>query len=271
MRSGPAVWSVLLAVCLSGACQAAAETNTEPPPSPAAEPAFPVVTAATGSDHDMPLRHAVAAIVPRDYAVRSESIMRLYPSPVSWRGGSDWTEVLRQALSPYPQVLVFIDKQSKTVTLRLRGERMVAAAAPRIDAPLPNPKAVVVARPAVNRDTVRAETLPARPSESPVATSAVAAVAVTAPVPAPPLPTWQIRIEDRSLRSLFARWSQAAGWQLSWEVPVDYSIEASATLSGSLESAVETVVKSLFNVDVPMRVVFYKGNKVLRVVAKGAE
>ncbi len=263
----------------SGACRAEAIAPASLPA--AGSSAYPVVNAFTGSDREMPLRYAVAAIVPRDYTVRSESIIRLYPSPVSWRGGSDWTEVLKTALSPYPQVLIFINKQDKTVTLRLRGDMgtrdavdMAAAPARTVPAPVQatataaaSPAPTPAAAPAQTRTGVSAPTPTASPA-SPGGAPAPVATALTQP---PAEPVWLIRIEDRSLRAVFARWTESAGWQLSWEAPVDYAIDARATLTGSLESAVEAVVKSLFKVDVPVKAIFYRGNKVLRVVAKGAE
>ena len=76
---------------------------------------------------------------------------------------------------------------------------------------------------------------------------------------------------DGSLRTVMQRWSQAAGWQLVWELPVDFAIEARADVSGDFEDAVAKVVKSMENSDMPMKAVFYRGNKVLRVIAKGAQ
>jgi hypothetical protein len=82
---------------------------------------------------------------------------------------------------------------------------------------------------------------------------------------------WTINVGDRSLKNVFARWAEAAGWQLSWELQVDYTIQTRAALTGRFEDVVEAVVKSMEQSEVPMKAVFYGANKVLRIVAKGAQ
>ena len=90
-----------------------------------------------------------------------------------------------------------------------------------------------------------------------------------APVSSAPL--WEISLADKTLNSALARWTTQAGWQLLWELPVDYSVEANTTLTGSFEQAVEKVAKSMESAEIPMKAIFYKGNKVLRITAKGAQ
>lgn len=82
---------------------------------------------------------------------------------------------------------------------------------------------------------------------------------------------WQLRADDKTLRGVLTRWAKVANWQLSWEMEVDYPISATATLTGSFESALETVVKSMQGAEVPPKVLFYTGNRVVRIVNKGAE
>ncbi|NRF68447.1 TcpQ domain-containing protein [Aquincola sp. S2] len=82
---------------------------------------------------------------------------------------------------------------------------------------------------------------------------------------------WTIATSDATVKSAIARWAKTAGWQLVWELPVDYSIGANATLNGSFEEAVETVVRSMQGAETPMKAVFYRGNNVLRIVAKGMQ
>lgn len=94
----------------------------------------------------------------------------------------------------------------------------------------------------------------------------VAAVAV--PVQAA---AWEITPGDKTLNSALARWAQSAGWQLIWELPVDYSVDARTTIRGSFEEAVGMVARSMDSAEIPMKAIFYEGNRVLRIVARGAQ
>jgi hypothetical protein len=106
-----------------------------------------------------------------------------------------------------------------------------------------------------------ADFLPAQP--------APVRMAIPAVQPATPVaPSWDVRIADRTLSMTFARWASIAGWQLIWELPLDYVIDASTQISGSFEEAVEAVANSMSSAETPMQVIFYKGNKVLRIVSK---
>jgi hypothetical protein len=80
---------------------------------------------------------------------------------------------------------------------------------------------------------------------------------------------WQVTRADRSLKSLLTRWSETAGWQVSWELPVDYPLIGTKALAGEFQAAVEAVVSSMSAADFPFKVIFYKGNSVVRVVGKG--
>jgi hypothetical protein len=84
-------------------------------------------------------------------------------------------------------------------------------------------------------------------------------------------PSWEIAPADRTLGTALARWAVRAGWQLVWELPVDYAVDARTQLSGSFEEAVAVVAKGMEGAEMPLKAIFYAGNKVLRVVPKGAE
>lgn len=124
------------------------------------------------------------------------------------------------------------------------------------------------AKPAATAPAV-ASAAPAAPPPAPAA----AAPVPPAPVKAapPPLPTWEILPRDRSVRTALERWTASAGWQLSWELAVDYPVVARTSISGTFESAVEAVAQSLERAEVPVKAVMYRGNRVLRIVAKGSE
>lgn len=89
--------------------------------------------------------------------------------------------------------------------------------------------------------------------------------------PATPAPVWEINLADKTLSVTLGRWAEKAGWQLLWELPVDYAVEAQTAVPGTFEEAVDAVTKSMEAVDAAMHAVFYKGNKVLRIVARRSE
>jgi hypothetical protein len=82
---------------------------------------------------------------------------------------------------------------------------------------------------------------------------------------------WEIALTDKTLNAALARWAAVAGWQLLWELPVDYAVDAHTTISGSFADAVTAVTRSMETAEIPMKAIFYQGNKVLRIVAKGVE
>ncbi len=93
----------------------------------------------------------------------------------------------------------------------------------------------------------------------------------TAPAVAPADQVWEIVMSDKTLNGALARWAASVGWQLMWELPVDYAVEAKTSVHGSFEEAVNTIAQSMTTAEIPMKAVFYQGNKVLRIMAKGSE
>jgi len=94
---------------------------------------------------------------------------------------------------------------------------------------------------------------------------------VASPAPPPAEPVWEITVADKTLNAALSRWAGSAGWQLLWELPVDYAVEARTTVPGNFDQAVRTVVHSMESAEIPMKAVFYQGNKVLRIMVKGSE
>ena len=113
------------------------------------------------------------------------------------------------------------------------------------------------------------------PAASPVLAASVVPAAYTAPAaPAAvttPASSWEIVPSDKTLNTALARWAAAAGWQLVWELPVDYAVDVRTEIRGGFMEAVELVAKSMETAEVPMKAIFYEGNRVLRIVAKGTE
>jgi len=93
----------------------------------------------------------------------------------------------------------------------------------------------------------------------------------TFPVPPPEVSrSWRLDLADRTVKTALGRWAKEAGWQLVWEVPVDFGIDADATITGTFDEALHAVVRALDKSDTPIQAILYKGNKVLRIVAHGA-
>lgn len=112
-----------------------------------------------------------------------------------------------------------------------------------------------------------------RPDGMLIAQNSVPAAETKAETKASPAParTWDIAVSDKTLNAALARWAANAGWQLIWELPVDYAVEARTSMPGTFEEAVAKVASSMENAEVPLKAIFYQGNNVLRIVAKGVE
>lgn len=82
--------------------------------------------------------------------------------------------------------------------------------------------------------------------------------------------TWRIKLSDRTMRVALARWAHVAGWQLVWEAPGDFAIEAEASVDGTFDDALRSVIGALAHSNTPIQAILYRGNKVLRIVPKGA-
>jgi hypothetical protein len=79
---------------------------------------------------------------------------------------------------------------------------------------------------------------------------------------------WDVTPADKTLKAALTRWAAAAGWQLVWELPVDYAVSARTEIKGGFTDAVAAVARSMESADTPMKAIFYDGNRVLRIVAK---
>lgn len=107
-------------------------------------------------------------------------------------------------------------------------------------------------------------------------TPALAPAATTAGDPSPSVPPaepvreWHLSVADHTVKTALTRWAKEDGWQLVWNVPIDFGVDADATVTGTFEQALQAVVDALKKSETPIQAVLYKGNKVLRVVAKGA-
>ncbi len=149
------------------------------------------------------------------------------------------------------------------------GPAMPASAPVLVSAP---PRAQVPAP--AKRDAIEppllAATQPASGPASPAPSSAPAATPAFVPAAAPERTEWQMRLSDGSVRNALARWASEAGWQFIWDVPTDFQVDATATIHGTLAEALRQVTNALAGSQVPIQVVLYQRNHVMRVVPKGA-
>jgi hypothetical protein len=86
-----------------------------------------------------------------------------------------------------------------------------------------------------------------------------------------PSAQWELTTEDRTLKNALSRWCRQAGWQLLWDLRVDYALSSRATLHGNFEEAVSRVMRDMSEAETPLHAVLYRGNKVLRIVARGSD
>lgn len=76
---------------------------------------------------------------------------------------------------------------------------------------------------------------------------------------------WRIRNGDK-LSETLAAWGREAGWQgVFWEAP-DLVSEIDVAFTGGFEEAITQTIEALARHGVQLRVIFYGGNKVVRIV-----
>ncbi|MGN6319931.1 toxin co-regulated pilus biosynthesis Q family protein [Trinickia sp.] len=123
----------------------------------------------------------------------------------------------------------------------------------------------------VNARNVVGTTTEASPA-SPATVSSTDAVGEPLPAAPPPEPVreWHLSLADHTVKTALTRWAKEDGWQLVWDVPLDFGVDADATVTGTFEQALQAVVDALKKSETPIQAILYRGNKVLRIVAKGA-
>ncbi len=156
-------------------------------------------------------------------------------APVFWHGGVPWTDALKN-VAIQAGVTAEIDWAAKTVTIT-PGK------------PVP---------PRMETNVVAATTIGAAPSETDL-----------------PQPVWKLTHADGTIKAALARWAKKADWQVSWEMPdgEDFRFDQTAAYRGSFEAAVRHLAISLKSSQMPIKAIFYQGNRVVRIVplSSGAE
>jgi hypothetical protein len=84
---------------------------------------------------------------------------------------------------------------------------------------------------------------------------------------------WEIKASDLSIYGTLKRWSDQAGWQLSWEIPTDYPVTILGSFDNNFRGAVDSVMDAYGASDFPPKGCFYDNNviRVVRRVGDGKE
>jgi len=88
-------------------------------------------------------------------------------------------------------------------------------------------------------------------------------------VPAPPV--WVIR-PGSVFEDDISAWARQAGWQVSWEMPAEkqFVFDSGVAFPGEFGSAVNALADLMNSSGMPVSIEMYDGNKVIRVMPKGA-
>lgn len=177
------------------------------------------------------------------------------------------------ALAAQPPLLAAMHDQTTVAPATKQpaatADRRPAATAPPLAANSATPSASTsVTTNARNVASTTAEASPATPAT----VSSTDAVGEPLPAAPPPEPVrqWHLSLADHTVKTALTRWAKEDGWQLVWDVPLDFGVDADATVTGTFEQALQAVVDALKKSETPIQAILYRGNKVLRIVAKGA-
>ncbi|WP_175794929.1 toxin co-regulated pilus biosynthesis Q family protein [Burkholderia ambifaria] len=247
-----------------------ANVDAPQPSSPAAGAASRMNSAATKASSTLPAGAAAMtpaaapAIAPAQTLAQARVSTWIPATPASAR-----TPAAALAVPPVPASVPAPAPAPVMSPAPAAGPAMPASVPALVSAP---PRAQVPAP--AKRDAIEppllAATQPASGPASPAPSSAPAATPAFVPAAAPERTEWQMRLSDGSVRNALARWASEAGWQFIWDVPTDFQVDATATIHGTLAEALRQVTNALAGSQVPIQVVLYQRNHVMRVVPKGA-
>ncbi|WP_244107041.1 toxin co-regulated pilus biosynthesis Q family protein [Burkholderia ambifaria] len=247
-----------------------ANVDAPQPSSPAAGAASRMNSAATNASATLPTGAAAMApaagpaIAPAQTLAQARVSTWIPATPASAR-----TPAAALAVPPVPASVPAPAPAPVMSPAPAAGPAMPASVPALVSAP---PRAQVPAP--AKRDAIEppllAATQPASGPASPAPSSAPAATPAFVPAAAPERTEWQMRLSDGSVRNALARWASEAGWQFIWDVPTDFQVDATAAIHGTLAEALRQVTNALAGSQVPIQVVLYQRNHVMRVVPKGA-
>ncbi|QQR68543.1 MAG: TcpQ domain-containing protein [Alphaproteobacteria bacterium] len=177
----------------------------------------------------VPVSVALRQILPAGYAF-SIAPTADPATPITWRGGRPWMDVLQDALAP-AGLIARIDSNATSPNVVV--DRPIAAAN--------------VVPPVAAAPTSLAPMSSASVSLAPMAVAApvqmvAAEPAVVQKIPAVETPmNWGVTRGD-TLRKTLDLWCQQANVELSWQADYDYPVKASAGFTGTFEDAVSKLI-----------------------------
>lgn len=249
------------------------ETTTAPPPiAPNAGPDKVVL----GFANNVPLSVALRQVLPTDYAYSVAQDVSL-GTLVSWRGGANWREVLKNMLLPAglaakeegllveivpaatPSLGTLPGASVASVT-ELKPFEAARASQPAVEggeialssggkpmplAPLPAPTGA----PETKYPSMGYLKAPTGAAPQPLAASVIAPpVSLTDSAPQAPqgeaFDVWTVQ-RGETLRDALEKWAARAHVDLSWQSEYDYPLQANVSFSGSFEDAVRSLLTGL--------------------------
>jgi hypothetical protein len=226
-----------------------------------------------GFGRDIPLSFAVKQIVPSGYDVSYGPGVDEHER-VSWKGGREWTAVLKSMASD-EGLEVSLDGMSVRIDLAAGAAQPMQAsvqAQPGVQSGgfmiVPYKGGQQAAQPAqatAAPGAVQSQPLGGSTQAKPTQLSASAAT-----MPSAPVGSWTIA-KGETLRASLDGWTKKAGWTLVWNSQYEYPIQAGAAFGGDFVSATSDLFKSLLDVRPALTVKFYRGNKVLLVTNDSAD
>ncbi|HGL4257471.1 toxin co-regulated pilus biosynthesis Q family protein [Burkholderia dolosa] len=261
-----------------------ANVDTPQPSSPAAGAASRMTSAATNASSTLPAGAAAMAPVAGPAVAQAQTVAQARVStsmpatPASARTPAAALAVPpvpapalapASAPAPAPAPALAMSPAPAAGPAMPASVQAPVSAPPRAQAPAPAKLPAPAKRDAMEPPPHAATQL-ASGADSPAPSSAPAATPAFVPTAAPERTEWQMRLSDGSVRNALARWASEAGWQFIWDVPTDFQVDATATIHGTLAEALRQVTNALAGSQVPIQVVLYQRNRVMRVVPKGA-
>ncbi len=78
--------------------------------------------------------------------------------------------------------------------------------------------------------------------------------------------TWEVRLQDVTIRRLLQRWAQEAQYQLAWEATRDFPVQVDLLIEGDFRNAVGTVMEALSMTDFPVQALINSDLRQIRVI-----
>jgi len=77
--------------------------------------------------------------------------------------------------------------------------------------------------------------------------------------------SWNVEMNDSTVRLCLRRWAKDAGWQLVWDAKRDFVIDAEVSFYGTFEQALGSMMQSLSDSEYPLQARINPDTKVVRI------